>query len=172
MPKEAKCFSWIESNLITGTCQKTFPRRSFPWSFSLTCFFLHRYPLLLRRVRRRSKGFVCPDDIQVFLRRRPLRRCQGWSQDKPQGLLHQWAGEDHPSIHSRVGQEGVHWSVWDLREGLGNYFRLWRGGAWCRILKDGEVREGEAKGKIGRNKCAWGSENETLNTRRTNVFSL
>lgn len=108
---------------------KRFRDAVFSWSlFSDFFFFINRYPLLLRRLRRRGKGFVSPDDIQVFLRGRPLRRCQGWSQDKPQGLLHQWAGEDHPSIHPRAGQEGVHWSVWVLRDGLGNDFRIWRQG--------------------------------------------
>ena len=44
-----------------------------------------RYPLLDGRVRRRGQGPVRPHDLQVRLRRRPLRWRQGRSQDRPQG---------------------------------------------------------------------------------------
>ena len=71
-----------------------------------------RHQVLDRRQCRRGQGLGRAHDLQVRLRRRPLRRRKGWPLPRPQEVHGGRDGARDATLRHRAGQEGLPWT-WD-----------------------------------------------------------
>lgn len=82
------------SRLYLARSRTACPRQDSIRNIAACRPLLFRYPFLDGRLAGRGEGSVRPDDVQMRLCGRSVRRRQGGHQDQPETLLGTRAGED------------------------------------------------------------------------------